>query len=184
MKIIIRGLAFIIALSVFCFVSACETNVSDPQSGNEQSAGTGDGEITDNPPAQVTEETGELVTLQEAYEKGYIDKQDLLSIAYYNQGTNGNEELMGEGFIPDPMDPETLDEETEEEISNAIKEKTKYESILSIRYLGTYNGYIAVFYIDGGPYMAIAPISFHKEIDGVKFFYSWPPEMEYYLYKN
>ena len=91
---------------------------------------------------------------------------------------------MGEDFIPDPMDPETLSVETEEEISNAIKEKTKYEDILSIKYLGTYNGYIAVFYIDGGQYIAIAPSVFYGEIDGVKFFYSWPPEMEYFLYKK
>ena len=172
-------------VAVMIFAAAafagCESNAASDKTGttsdqtsNDESSASGD----------ESEEMGELITLQEAYEKGYIDKQDLLSIAYHDRGTNGNEELMGEGFIPDPMDPETLDEETEEEISNAIKEKTKYENILSIRYLGTYNGYIAVFYIDGGPYMAIAPISFHKEIDGVKFFYSWPPEMEYYLYKN
>ena len=55
---------------------------------------------------------GSFYSLEEAYENGWLTRDDILSIAYYyNQGTEGNEELMGESYAPEPMVPETLDEE-------------------------------------------------------------------------
>ena len=48
------------------------------------SAFSGCNKKTNEDEADEDEVYGELYTLQEAYDNGYISRQDLLSIAYYN----------------------------------------------------------------------------------------------------
>ena len=45
---------------------------------------------------------GEFYSLQEAYDKGWLTQDDLLSIAYHYQGRRDNEELMGEDTSRSP----------------------------------------------------------------------------------
>ena len=119
-------------------------------------------------------EKGEFCTLQEAYDCGLLTQDDLLSIAYYTQGTRLNEELMGESFSPKPKNPETLSETTKEEIIIALKEKTEQNYIVIHKYLGTYNNCIVIYYEDGLQYPAVAPTEYFSHVGGVTFS-RWSP---------
>ena len=56
-----------------------------------------------------TLEDGEFYTVTQAYEKGYLTREQVMSIAYYNNnGCRGNEEIMVEDYQPLPKIPEEL----------------------------------------------------------------------------
>ena len=94
---------------------------------------------------------GNFYSLEEAYENGWLTRDDILRIAYYyNQGTEGNEELMGENYAPEPMVPEMLDEERVNQIKRtylneviAMPEGT-FEHVIIRAYYGTYGGNIVI----------------------------------------
>ena len=49
------------------------------------------------------EASGDFYSLQEAYEAGYLTKEEIMSIAYYhNGGRVYNEEIMSEEYTPIP----------------------------------------------------------------------------------
>ena len=110
-------------------------------------------------------------SLQEAYDRGWLTQYDLLSIAYYHQGTAGNEDLMDENFIPKPKYPEELSEGTQEIIKFYIWVNTGGyyygpEDMFVDQYYGTYNGCIAMR--KGGPFGG-APEGNPQTVAGVKF---------------
>lgn len=97
---------------------------------------------------------GELYDLKEAYEAGWLTKEDLMSIAYYhNGGREGNEDLMAEDFEPIPKTP--LSEETESAIketaANDLRNDKKSpipdadaSKFVILEYCGTYGNCYAV----------------------------------------
>ena len=131
-------------------------------------------------------ENGEVIGLQEAYEKEYLTQEDLLSIAYYYQGTKNNEELMGEDYVPKHKEPETLNEKIAEKIIEVLKKKTEQDYIEIASYLGTYNNCVIVKYMDGQQYVTVEPMRHLVKIGGVTFSF-WTPEIEklsVYVYKK
>ena len=107
------------------------------------------------PEQQYAESIGTMCSLEEAYERGLMTQEDILSIAYYyNQGTDGNEELMGENYAPKPMVPETLDEERVNQIKRtylneviAMPEGT-FEHVIIRAYYGTYDESVVILITD------------------------------------
>ena len=94
---------------------------------------------------------GELLGFQEAYDAGYLDRDDLISAAYYYNEGEYNEGFMPEGYDPAPKEPETLDEATEFAIRVAWLEIGEFEvteiNIQNARirtYCGMYNDCIVV----------------------------------------
>lgn len=93
-------------------------------------------------------------TLQEAYDKGFLTRKDLRSIAYYysltvvDGGSNNDE-----NFVPKPKTPETLNQETEKRIKQAYFDnlielrpdtEATIENILLRHYYGTYGECVTV----------------------------------------
>ena len=102
---------------------------------------------------------GEFYSLQQAYEVGWLTKEDLKSIAYYhNGGIEGNEEVMGADFEPQPKMPKVIDKMTELSIKqtycNNLREESnaKPSGVTIERYYGAYSNCYAVvldsIYID------------------------------------
>ena len=59
-------------------------------------------------------EDGKFYTVTEAYEKGYLTREQVMSIAYYhNGGRSHNEEIMSEDYQPLLKTPEKLSKVTE-----------------------------------------------------------------------
>ena len=124
--------------------------------------------------------TGKIISLREAYDNGDLTEEDLLSIAYYNQRTRYNEELMGEDYSPKPKDSETLDEKTEKKIVKALKKYVKKEyseHITIVNYLGTYNNCIIIEYRDGRTFTTEEKET-SVTIGGVEFSFWWPSTIE------
>ena len=99
-------------------------------------------------------ESGTFCSLQEAYDNGWLNQEQLLSIAYHYQGSSLNEELMGENYTPISKTPETLSDETVQKILNdyMIMKKSEdkaysdlvIEDVKLIAYLGMYGDFVAV----------------------------------------
>ncbi len=97
----------------------------------------------------------EIFTLQDAYEQGLIDYDDLLNIAYYKQGRQFNEDLISEDFSPKKKDELTLFEELDIKKSLANNSNKNIKNIFDkkhlieieiLSYYGKYNGYIVFTY--------------------------------------
>lgn len=124
---------------------------------------------------------GELLKLQEAYDAGLLDTDDLISAAYYYNEGKYNEEFMPEGYEPMPKEPETLNEATERAIRVAWLEIKEYEVTetniqrTGIRtYCGMYNDCIVVkfeqaFYDAPDGYPDGAEHSYSTTVDGIFF---------------
>lgn len=100
---------------------------------------------------QYAESVGSFYSLEDAYKNGRLTQDDLLSIAYYyNQGTKGNEALMGENYAPNPMVPATLDEERANQIKRTYLNEVigmpegTFEHIVIRAYYGTYGGSVVM----------------------------------------
>ena len=92
---------------------------------------------------------GEIYSLEEAYENGWITREHLLSIAYYFGQKNNNEELLDENYAPIPKKPEKLSKKTALKIrkTDLYMEQNEYdretldlEDIKIIAYHGCYAG--------------------------------------------
>ena len=60
---------------------------------------------------------GEIYSLEEVYKWGLISREDLMSIAYYqNGGRDRNESIMNENYNPVPKNPEELNKTMESDI--------------------------------------------------------------------
>ncbi len=120
---------------------------------------------------------GEFYILQQAYDAGWLTQEDLKSIAYYhNGGINGNEEIMGEDYQPQPKTPEVLDKFTERSIKqsyidNFLTDKNAKISGINIEdYYGGYDNYITIMISD--TYSGTTGDINWQTIDGVKFYYN------------
>lgn len=120
--------------------------------------------------------SGAFYTMEEAYEAGYLTREDLMSIAYYhNGGREYNENCMPESYQPAPMQPEEIDMAT----ANAIKDEyieefrpdyeATREDIFIDHYYGCYNGAFAVIISDN--FSGFPGVIDFVEIDGVTFYY-------------
>ena len=131
---------------------------------------------------------GEFIPLERAYIKHLITKNDLLNIAYIQNGNKLYKET--ENFSPSPKNPETLNLDTE----NAIKETQAYmvrtqifnphanatkDDVYVDKYLGTYNGYVAVVVLDRFYQYDGRPMA--NYIDSIRFDNETP--MGIYLWK-
>ncbi len=130
---------------------------------------------------------GTFYTLQEAYDLGYIDMQDLKSIAYHQNKEVGVEDDndYGPAFVPSPLILPTLSYEEKEKMLTAYnkqlaKEHPNVEDVVSSycmgiwRYYGEYNGYKAVL-IYGVVFTALDS----RVIEGITFHFSGHPETIY-----
>ncbi|MDE6441437.1 MAG: hypothetical protein K2L12_01625 [Clostridia bacterium] len=107
---------------------------------------------------------GSFYTLQEAYNKGWLTRADLMNIAYYHHSTlNWGAEFIPEGYNPAPKTPEVLSGET----LTAIKQ-TYWDNNYKVNnphnvtlddidigedYYGTYNNCVAVMiWLNGAGY--------------------------------
>ena len=129
---------------------------------------------------------GEMYLLEDAYAAQWIDRDDLLNIAYYNGDIIRNEEAL-QGFTPEPIGE--LDEKTAQRIRECVAERyrnngaeTGYEPTLNttaeyihiIKYLGCYNGYYAVRYCNTLFNFTTEekdPNDYIQEADGIRFVY-------------
>ena len=122
------------------------------------------------------EPPGEFYSLEKAYEKGLITKNDLMNIAYYQNGNKLFEEV--ENFTPSPKNPETLSEETE----NAIKETLVYitnqnnsntkatkNDFKIFKYYGTYNDIVVIMI--SSIYANYMTVVSYENIDGITLYY-------------
>lgn len=91
-------------------------------------------------------ESGEILSLEQAYKSGYLTQEDLKSIAYhYHGGTTYNEEIMGENYKPIPKNPENLSEKTITRIKKIQQAECKKNGVKcsqdEIKILGYYGCY-------------------------------------------
>ena len=116
-------------------------------------------ETTDTPSGDLPEEetAGSFYTLQEAYDNGWLTQEDLMNIAYYNNGgRTDNEEIMSEDYQPAPQTPEVLSEKTELKIKSTAAKEYREDNIKDVvadgftitRYYGTYGDCVAVMMTD------------------------------------
>ena len=126
--------------------------------------------------------SGTFYSLEEAYEEGFLKRDDLMSIAYYhNGGREYNENIMVEEYTPQPKEPQELTEE----ISLKIRETAAYvyrndkyinapkavaDDFKIIEYCGTYNDCVAIMMTD--IYTGYTGALITDVIGEVSFFYN------------
>ncbi len=126
-----------------------------------------------------TLEDGEFYTVTQAYEKGYLTREQVMSIAYYNNnGCRGNEEIMVEDYQPLPKIPEELRKETDKAIINSFYNSQFWERYeehfkktdIFYEYFGTYDNAIALKVSVNGE--AVSLPMWEEKIDGVIICYN------------
>ena len=119
--------------------------------------------------------SGTFYSLQSAYDNGLLTKDDLLSIAYYNNFSNwGNEEIMPEDFDPQPKNPEVLSETLDLKIRQACGKNTQNtaDDYYIYGYFGVYNNCVVVKTMRKG--FDIMTVGLEKKVDDVTFYYTGP----------
>ncbi len=125
-------------------------------------------------------------SLQEAYEGGLIAFEDLINIAFYqNGGRAGNEEIMAIDFAPTPKIPtelsmtvkENIKEDKAYSLRNQIRPNGKplfpdatANDITIDRYYGTYNNCVALMLSNS--YVNYPDAVWNEKIAGVLFHYA------------
>ena len=98
---------------------------------------------------QYQEAPSGLHLLDVAYENGWLSRHGLLSLAYNFGGTKGNEEHMGEDFVPIAKYPMEISEKISLKIRQArldMEENSSIEFIKIVGYYGVYDGMYAVHF--------------------------------------
>lgn len=165
----ISGILLLFMGLIFC--AGCGgggNSVSNSGGGSDQDGSSGgnvgNSSASESSSGYVGEITGVFYTMEEAYEAGYLTREDLTNIAYYH-----NE------WVPYP---ETLDNSIAEAIKKTRAEdlrkdvpEAKAEDIQIIKYYGEYNGNYAVM-VDNpyGEYPAVI-VDEWETVGGVKFHY-------------
>ncbi|MDE5545882.1 MAG: hypothetical protein K2I88_00300 [Anaeroplasmataceae bacterium] len=117
---------------------------------------------------------GELYSLEEAYNKNLLSREDLLNVAYYYNKENGVE---NSDFTPKTLDPEVLSSKMENEARKAQKKyleqsykNVTLEDVKVVGYYGTYNNCVVVLFNSSS--CITSDILFLEEytIEDVKFF--------------
>lgn len=123
---------------------------------------------------------GVLYSLQDVYDAQEIDRDDLLNIAYYNGDIERNQEAL-EGFTPEPIGE--LSENTAQKIRECVAQIYRNDGTFSditaeeiriVKYLGCYNGYYAIRYLNNifdftGEEKD--PDDYVQEVGGIEFVY-------------
>ena len=172
-KLICLLLTLLMSVGCLC---ACRDYESDTHSPEQPQQPPRTDEDTEPTQKEETPPPGEFYSLEKAYEKGLITKNDLMNIAYYQNGNKLFEEV--ENFTPSPKNPETLSEETE----NAIKETLVYitnqnnsntkatkNDFKIFKYYGTYNDIVVIMI--SSIYANHMDVVSYENIDGITFFY-------------
>lgn len=116
---------------------------------------------------------GDFYTLTDAYNNGYITREDLLNIAYYyNDMTNVNDEA----FVPIEISQNDLSKKTIKAIKNTylatILENASYATVDGIHissYFGQYGDCVSLSMRDDYTCVDLLPPVEEYIIDGVKF---------------
>lgn len=122
-------------------------------------------------------EEGNFYTVTEAYEKGYLTREQVMSIAYYhNGGRSHNEEIMSEDYQPLLKTPEKLSEVTDKairknylEIYLTQEEEATLSDVKLEEYNGTYNDCVAVMI--EATYIGYPQSTHTEKIDGINIYY-------------
>ncbi|MCM1393409.1 MAG: hypothetical protein NC179_00725 [[Eubacterium] siraeum] len=120
-------------------------------------------------------EAGAFYTLQQAYDNGWLSKNQLKSISYYHAEFERDTKMFG-NYKPLPLNPNTLSNEVETNIKQAyllnlqeLISDGEIDGIHIRRYYGTYNNLVAVTIVDD--YINV-DLNIEEEcsIGGVKFY--------------
>ncbi len=123
---------------------------------------------------------GVLYSLQDVYDAQEIDRDDLLNIAYYNGDIVRNQEAL-EGFTPEPIGE--LSENTAQKIRECVAQIYRNDGTFSditaeeiriVKYLGCYNGYYAIRYLNtifDFTGEEKDPDDYVQEVGGIEFVY-------------
>ena len=119
-------------------------------------------------------ETGTFYTVSEAYENGFLTREQVMSIAYYyHEGydsTQCDEKIISEDFTPFPKSPETLNKKTDKAIKTSFynsaywaqyENKRTFDDIGYV-YYGTYGNAVAVIVSAG--IEGVSTVSWKEEV--------------------
>lgn len=121
-----------------------------------------------------TLEDGKFYTVTEAYEKGYLTREQVMSIAYYhNGGRSHNEEIMSENYQPLPQTPKKPSEETDKFIKNSFYNSEYWNQYsdsctkedIFYTYYGTYDK--AIVLKIGAGIEAVGDVVWEENVDGI-----------------
>ena len=194
MKKLIKTVLLIMAVSVLCFMASCDIldalvyiYNARPQNGAPSAEAPENSVAATSVQPESSHVTNEkepvMFSIATAYEKGYLSQDDLLSVAYYNQGTQDNEVLMGNNFMPKPQDPEALDAKTKNDILKALVDYTGGGYMIIELYLGTYNGCVVIRYMPEVYLIYGVSKKYVMQVGGVNLFYYRNPTRELAVYK-
>lgn len=119
-------------------------------------------------------EEGNFYTVTEAYEKGYLTREQVMSIAYYhNGGRSQNEEIMSEDYQPLPQTPKKPSEETDKFIKNSFYNSEYWNQYsdsctkedIFYTYYGTYDK--AIVLKIGAGIEAVGDVVWEENVDGI-----------------
>lgn len=123
---------------------------------------------------------GVLYSLQDVYDAQEIDRDDLMNIAYYTGDIERNQEAL-EGFTPEPIGE--LSEDTAQKIRECVAQIYRNDGTFSdiaaeeiriVKYLGCYNGYYAIRYLNtifDFTGEEKDPDDYVQEVGGIEFVY-------------
>ncbi len=123
-------------------------------------------------------EEGNFYTVTEAYENGYLTKEDVMSIAYYhNNGRDGNEAVMSEDYKPLPMIPERLSTTIDRAVKDSFYSSDFWQQYeinyrkedISYSYYGTYGNSVVLRIGVNGE--AVSDNVWEEKIDAVTIYY-------------
>ncbi len=114
------------------------------------------------------EASGDFYSLQEAYEAGYLTKEEIMSIAYYhNGGRVYNEEIMSEEYTPIPKIRSTAAHGYNERFPD---QNAAADDFSINKYCGTYGDCVVVMMTD--IYSNYTDAEWFGEVAGVRFYYN------------
>ena len=141
----------------------------------------------DNATEAVYEEPEyEFYSLQELYHSGEISRQDLLTIAYYNNygTTEKNEDKYPEDFVPTPKDPDSIEDSVIKKIDTDYTAKAREkltenreDFFFSLRtYIGKYGDYIVFKTEEGMVGSDVADVEVYDYVDDITLIYGDPSQ--------
>lgn len=118
--------------------------------------------------------TGELYSLEEAYSKNLLGREDLLNIAYYYNKEQGVEDPECQ---PKALDPERLSSKLETDARKAQKkyleqyyQNVELSDVIVVGYYGTYNNCVVVLFNKSSCIISDLLVLEEYTIGDVKFF--------------
>lgn len=117
-----------------------------------------------------TKDYGEFYSLNDAYENGILTYEDLLSIAYYNNGgISGNEGSMSSDFKPKPIDGSLSDKDIRKIKSTKAKTDEEYDAYSIDAFYGIYHN--AVVLKLSNSLEDIPAVVSEEYVEGIHFIY-------------